>query len=407
MTPSGYGGYPARPAELYPITRGVVDVSGIPEGHKEIFADYERNARSVFVGLTSDGTPHPELYPLEQTGLSTDDIARRAREFLAALDDEQRAAAHLPIDSDRWRAWINAFAPAPPHGVLLDDLDDGQRAAAMAVIESALSEHGFELVRGAMRTNEALAIVAGGYEDTLREYVYWFTIFGDPEPGRPWGFQMYGHHSCLHVFVIDGQVTVGPMFVGAEPRIVEEGPFRGTRSFDEEMRRGIAVMQALTPEQQSRATLAPTLASADLPVELQHPTEGRMQGSAARDNAVVPYEGVPGAELDDEARARLLSLLELYVTRVRDDQARLRMRQVADHLDETWFVWAGEVALDRPFYYRVHSPVLFVELDAHSGIFIANDEPEAFHIHNIMRTPNGNDYGRAWLAQYDAARHEA
>jgi hypothetical protein len=231
--------------------------------------------------------------------------------------------------------------------------------------------------------------------------MYWFTIFGDPQPGHPWGFQMYGHHSCLHVFVLDGQVTLGPMFVGVEPRIVDRGPHKGTRSFDEEIRLGLAVMQALTPEQQQRALLAPSLMSSDLPPELQHPTEGRMRGAAARDNAVIPYEGVSGAEMTSEAKSKLLKLLELYTLRLRDDQAHLKLKQVTSHLDETYFVWAGEVAADRPFYYKAHSPVIFVELDAHSGIFIANDEPELFHIHNIVRTPNGNDYGRSWLAQHD------
>jgi len=48
--------------------------------------------------------------------------------------------------------------------------------------------------------------------------------------------------------------------------------------------------------------------------------------------------------------------------------------------------------ISQPFYYKIQSPVIFIELYAHSGIFLSNDDPEPFHIHNIIRTPNGNDY---------------
>jgi hypothetical protein len=55
---------------------------------------------------------------------------------------------------------------------------------------------------------------------------------------------------------------------------------------------------------------------------------------------------------------------------------------------------------NRVFYYKVHSPVLLVEFDMHKGVFLDNDEPEKFHIHIMVRTPNGNDYGKDLLRQH-------
>jgi len=52
------------------------------------------------------------------------------------------------------------------------------------------------------------------------------------------------------------------------------------------------------------------------------------------------------------------------------------------------------------FYYRVHSPVILVEFDHQRGIALANDEPSRDHIHTVVRTPNGNDYGRDLLRQH-------
>lgn len=404
---SGYGGYPARPADLYPIQRGIVDFSGVPERHEELLEELARNIADPFVGLTSDGRPRPELYPLEPSELDTTDAADAARVFLAALSPDQLRRARLPIESEQFRAWINAFPPEQPHGVLLEDLEPEQRAGAMDVLSALMSERGFQQVRDMMRINAALADVAGGYDDTLREYLYWFAIFGDPEPGSPWGVQMFGHHSCLQIFVYDGHITIGPQFLGAEPRVVLEGPWSGIRAFDEELALGVDLMTGLAAHLQERALLATSMIRAELPPELAHPTEGRMRGSATKDNAVIPYEGVRGGEMDEASRERLVALLSWYVGRLPEDHAVRRLAQVRQHLDDTWFAWVGDVDVDRPFYYKVHSPVIFIELDAHAGIFIANDEAEPFHIHNIVRVPNGNDYGRAYLAAIRATASES
>ena len=48
---------------------------------------------------------------------------------------------------------------------------------------------------------------------------------------------------------------------------------------------------------------------------------------------------------------------------------------------------------DDAFYYRVQSPVIFIEFDMHGGLFLTNKEPSKIHVHTIVRTPNGNDYG--------------
>jgi len=57
-----------------------------------------------------------------------------------------------------------------------------------------------------------------------------------------------------------------------------------------------------------------------------------------------------------------------------------------------------------PFYYKIHSPVVMLEFDHHSGVFLTNDEPRKCHVHTIARTPNGNDYGRELLRLYLATQ---
>jgi hypothetical protein len=46
--------------------------------------------------------------------------------------------------------------------------------------------------------------------------------------------------------------------------------------------------------------------------------------------------------------------------------------------------------------------VILIEFDHLPGIIWDNMEPTRDHIHNIVRTPNGNDYGRDLLRQHYA-----
>lgn len=44
-----------------------------------------------------------------------------------------------------------------------------------------------------------------------------------------------------------------------------------------------------------------------------------------------------------------------------------RLRNFKAHLDETYFAWIGPCGEHNAFYYRIHSPVAFMELDFHCG----------------------------------------
>ena len=60
----------------------------------------------------------------------------------------------------------------------------------------------------------------------------------------------------------------------------------------------------------------------------------------------------------------------------------------------------GDADEESIFYYRVHSPVILIEFDHQNGISLDNDEPSRNHIHTVVRTPNGNDYGKDLLRQH-------
>jgi hypothetical protein len=83
------------------------------------------------------------------------------------------------------------------------------------------------------------------------------------------------------------------------------------------------------------------------------------------------------------------------------------LAETHSHFKDTYFAWIGGVEEDSVFYYRIHSPVLLVEFDHQTGqAFPQYKEHYKDHIHVIVRTPNGNDYGRDLLRQhYQRSRH--
>jgi hypothetical protein len=87
---------------------------------------------------------------------------------------------------------------------------------------------------------------------------------------------------------------------------------------------------------------------------------------------------------------------------MRDDHATLWLANVRQHLDETHFMWMGGIGPQDVFYYRIHSPVLLIEFDHQPGIAFDSKEPTRVHIHTVVRTPNGNDYGKDYLRQHHA-----
>ena len=104
----------------------------------------------------------------------------------------------------------------------------------------------------------------------------------------------------------------------------------------------------------------------------------------------------------------LIELIQTYVGSIRSGHSQVRMDEIRAHLSRTWFAWMGGTDADGVFYYRVHSPVVMIEFDHVRPIALPGELPTRNHIHVVVRTPNGNDYGKDLLRQhYEQSRHSA
>jgi hypothetical protein len=309
-----------------------------------------------------------------------------ARAFVAMLDHHQQQHACLDVASDAWRAWCNIHPFLMRHGIGLHELDAGQREAGLALVSSALSASGFETARNVMKLNEH-ALELSGLAEEYGEWYYWLSVFGTPSRTEPWGWQLDGHHLIINCFLYGDQMVLTPTFMGSEPVHAHSGKYAGTRVFGAEESMGLSVMRALTPAQQAQAIIGSKL-------------PGELLTAAFRDNERMPYEGIRYGDLSRKQQASLVDLIGVYIHRTRPGHAEIRMDEVRAHLRDTHFSWIGGDDDASPFYYRVYNPVVLIEFDHQPGILFANDEPSRDHIHTVVRTPNGNDYGKDLLRQH-------
>lgn len=116
---------------------------------------------------------------------------------------------------------------------------------------------------------------------------------------------------------------------------------------------------------------------------------------------MLDYAGIRGDALTSTQRVALLRIANEYIRNMSDGHAKLRMAEIESHLDRTYFPWIGPISEDAVFYYRIHSPVVLIEFDHQSPVALPGDRvPSRRHVHTVVRTPNGNDYGKDLLRQH-------
>jgi hypothetical protein len=370
------------------IVLGLVATVGSARSHGEVAAQRQQDPlEEPFTGVTTDGSVVPDLFPIRATGVSTAPVRAAAEAFLGALSEEQHAATSFPADDIEWRRWHNIHR-AERLGMGFRDMDEAQRETAFAMLRASLSAEGFEEARGIMRLNGYLADVLNKPEE-YGEWLYWITVMGEPSATEPWGWQLDGHHLVINYFVLGDQVVMTPTFMGSEPVSADTGPYAGTAVLQDEERLGLAFMESLDALQRARATIA---------VEK---TRNNALAQAYNDNLVLEYAGVRASELSPPQREGLLELIGEYVGNIADGHARVKMDDVRAHLEDTYFAWVGGVGPDAVFYYRIQSPVILIEFDHQSPVALEGPRvPSRRHVHTVVRTPNGNDYGKDLLRQH-------
>ena len=364
---------------------------------KEHLANIEAEAlKEPYVGIFTEKRYSTDLFKISSTGVSTLPIQKAADSFLNSLSPSQLQRSTFDIDDKEWRKWCNVDNGIyDRQGVNIKELTSTQKTNAFKLIQESLSAKGLQLSKDIMKTDQTLKELNNGSSD-YDEELYFFTIMGKPSSTEPWGWQLDGHHLVINYFILGDQVVMSPVFMGGEPIITTSGKYKGNTLFQDEQNFGLALMQSLTQEQQKETTIS------NVKTGNNNVTE------TIKDNIALNYEGIQVSKFSNEQRQKLLDLIYLYISNVREGHDKVKMEEVIGHIDNTWFSWVGEINEDAVFYYRIHSPVVLIEFDHPRVVGVPNAtdrKPSRNHIHTIVRTPNGNDYGKDLLKQHKEKHH--
>lgn len=350
-----------------------------------------------FVGITTDGKPIEHLFPLKKTGVSTTSIKTAVMTFLESLNATQKAKCTFPIESNEWRRWHNIQVYRRT-GIGLEELTPPQKGLVFNILKASLGTKGFEKTEN-IRKMEAYLATLRTDDLFLGGQKYWFTFMGTPSDTQPWGWQMDGHHLVINYFVLGDQVVMTPTFMGSEPTFIAQGEHQGLRTFVREEQKGLDFYQSLSTEQKAKATI---WRKKDLDFN---------RSEAFKDNEIIATTGISATDLSAKQQGALLDLIAEYVGNMREDHAKVKMEEVMRHFNATHFTWVQNDNIASPFYYRIHSPVLLIEFDHQIPVALWDRKkprpgPVKTHIHTVVRTPNGNDYGKDLLKEHLEQHHK-
>lgn len=333
-------------------------------------------------------------------------MSAAAENFLGALTDDQRARVRIAsLDDDATRdSWSNLPAAMfPRDGVPVADLSEAQRIALHGLIAASLSSQGYLKAAQIMWADDILhemareTLAAGGapagglnlapVAASWSTMNYWIRIYGDPADSR-WAWSLNGHHLSLNFTVVDGRLAATPLFMGAEPEIVEAGRNAGWRVLPGETNRALELMRSLDDAQRAQALISATVDPA------------AFTGAGCKGREGEP-RGVSGDMLTPAQQTLLQALIEEYTGNLEREAATALLADIAvDGPGALHFSWTGSwnSARDR-FSYRVHGPAILIDYLRMQGV---GDAP-GNHIHTVMRDPR-NDFGEEWLGRhYDEA----
>lgn len=315
-----------------------------------------------------------------EPGKAESPMAKAAIAFLNSLTPELKEAASFSMDYPDREQWH--FVPLDNRkGARIGHMSEQQQQLAFEVVKTGLSQKGYNIAREIMKLEDILTIKekrkpGNDYRNSTK---YYLSIFGTPSDETPWGWKYEGHHLSLNYSSVDGQLSVTPAFLGANPADVDIDVDRGKRVLGEMEDMGRAMMLSLTKEQQDMALISKE-AYADILTEAS---------SVAK---LEKFEGLPYTKMNGGQQAGIQQLIQVYTSLMKPEVAKEQMDKIkARGLDKLYFSWAGSIKDGEKHYYRIHGPATIIEYD--------NVQNGANHIHVVWRDTE-NDFGRDLLKEH-------
>ena len=309
-----------------------------------------------------------------ETSDATQAIVVAANAFLDSLTAGERETVLFDFsDTTQRQNWSNLPEGLfQRSGLMWGNLDGDSQLAWLGVLQSVLSDTGYEQVYGEWHADDALA--GGGGRLIFGSDYYWVAVIGEPSESTAWQFQFGGHHVTVNATIKGENISLTPSFIGAQPAVYDSQgkKIRPLGSIEDD---AYKLVNSLDNTQISTAVLGDSLIDLVL--------------GPGQDGKTIKDQGIVGANLTDEQKVLLLSLIAHYGGLVNKEGAAIRMAELKADLDNTYFAWYGptDTSNKSGIYFRVTGPSIVIE---YSGQEMGGSAAD--HIHGIYRDPT-NDYG--------------
>lgn len=318
------------------------------------------------------------------------DLSVAANTFLNALSEDLLKQASFDIQDDERENWY--FTPVVRKGPTLNDFNDTQRTAAIALLKASVSQQGFQKTQEIMALENVLKVIENDnhmltegqpWRDPLN---YHFCIFGKPALDSYWGWRFEGHHISLNFTSARGTIaSATPAFMGTNPGIVRIELQKGKEVLRQESELGFSLLHSLSPEQQKV-----TLFSDTAPREI-------ITGNARQVDG-VEKKGILYSALNNKQQAIFRQLLDVYIGNFVFEFSETFRKKIMDAgIENLSFAWAGVTDKSDGHYYRIQGPMLLIEFD--------NTQNNANHVHTVVRDLT-NDFAEDLLQEHYASEHK-
>ena len=308
-----------------------------------------------------------------------DEMAAAANKLLDSLSADQKAKAVFEWKNEERFNWH--FIPKARQGLTLKDMSADQRKLALALVRSAMSDHGYRKTTNIMSLEMILRELEGPRGAMVRDpELYYFSIFGKPDPKGTWGWRVEGHHLSANFTIVKGEMfSSTPTFLGTNPAEVRQGPRKGLRVLAAEEDLARALLASFDETQRQSAVIDETAPKDILTFNKRK---------------VTPLDpaGLPASRMTRAQKEQLRELVKTYIGNVRSEMAAIDLQRIEKAgWDKLVFAWAGPAEKGQGHYYRVQGPTFLLEYD--------NTQNNANHVHSVWRDFD-HDFGEDLLRKH-------
>lgn len=333
-----------------------------------VASSQEQNAND----FVSDASRIIGTYQPKSREHTPDAMAISAQAFLDSLDDTLRQRAAIALDHQERREWTNLPARPDAGGVRLGDCDDRQVKALCDLMGTLFSEQGYAKMCNIMLADDQL-LRGGRPRSGFGTENFSVVIFGKPSPNGPWAFQLDGHHVGVNLAIQGSNLTMSPSFIGTQPEAyhIADKTFRPLAG---EIDGAFNLVNSLNDTQRKQAILGPK--------------RGQIKTGPGNDANVPEPQGVSCATFSKTQRDMLLLLVAEWVNDLPPKQAKNRLRNLGDEVDQMYFAWNGPTNAVSDVSYTIQGPSLIIEYACQD----LGGNP-LNHLHTMYRDPT-NEYGK-------------